>query len=310
MSGEHSTPTHPGVGLLALGLLLLPREGKRATHIPTPCSGTPPGDVRPRRGDDHADAPSALSPLPDRRPSGSHLARRRRRAGADLVLDRPARREPGARQPDGRSAQAPLLRPPGPPRRQGDRGGLPLGVQDRLRLLPPSRGGGFDPCGHHDRRADPGPAGAHRADLRGDRGRRRAIVHLYNSTSETQRRVVFGSTETESRSSRCGARSSARSSRPETATHDRVPVLPGELPPHRARLRARDLRGRGRRVGTDTGGPDDRQPADHGRGVPPERLRRPDGVVLGELLAPRQRDPLRPPAQRPWNRGRDRRSSA
>ena len=123
-------------------------------------------------------------------------------------------------------------------------------------------------------------------------GARRAIVHLYNSTSETQRRVVFRLDRdgiTDARRARHGALPGARGA---DGHRDRLPVLAGELPPHRARLRARDLRGRRGGVGADTGREDDRQPADDGRGVPAERLRRPHGVVRAALLAPRQRDPL------------------
>ena len=86
---------------------------------------------------------------------------------------------------------------------------------------------------------------------------------------------------------------------PAAPARDRLPVLPRELPPHRARLRARDLRGGRRRVGPDAGGEDDRQPPDDRRSVSSERLRRSDGVVHPPLLAARQRDSLDPPAQRP-----------
>src|SRR5207253_2186099 len=59
----------------------------------------------------HADAPLEVPPLSDRRPAGPALARHGRRARADLVLDRPPRRQPGARQPDGLRAQAAHVRP-------------------------------------------------------------------------------------------------------------------------------------------------------------------------------------------------------
>ena len=91
---------------------------------------------------------------------------------------------------------------------------------------------------------------------------------------------------------------------------DRVPVLAGELPPHRARLRPRDLRAGGRGVGADAGREDDREPADDGGAVPAERLRRPDGVVRAPLLVPGRRDPLRASAQRPRHGRRDGRDGA
>ena len=83
------------------------------------------------------------------------------------------------------------VRPARPARLQGDRGRLPVGVEDRLRLRAQPDRGRPDPRRHDDRGADAGAAGADRAHVRGDRGARRAIVHLYNSTSTTQRRVVF-----------------------------------------------------------------------------------------------------------------------
>ena len=75
------------------------------------------------------------------------------------------------------------------------------------------------------------------------RGAKNAIVHLYNSTSELQRRVVF-------REDRAGivdiavngARLCAASARRAARHRDSVRVLTGELHRHRAGLRARDLR--------------------------------------------------------------------
>ncbi len=141
-------------------------------------------------------------------------------------------------------------------------------------------------------------------------GARRAIVHLYNSTSVTQRRVVFRLDRDGHHRPRGPRHDALQAARGRDGDRDRVPVLAGELPPHRARLRARDLRARRRGVGADAGREDDRQPADDGRAVPAERLRRPDGVVRAALLVPRFRDPLRPPAQRPRHRRRHGRARA
>ncbi len=79
----------------------------------------------------HRYRPYATVELPDRTWPDTVVGR-----APDLVLDRPARREPGTRQPDGHPAQAPLLRPARPSRREGDRGRLPGGLEGRLRLLP------------------------------------------------------------------------------------------------------------------------------------------------------------------------------
>ena len=91
--------------------------------------------------------------------------------GTDLVLDRPARRQPGAREAHGRRAQAADVRPARATRVQGDRGRLPVRVEDRLRLHAPADRGGADPGRYDDRVLDTGRERADRADVRGDRGR-------------------------------------------------------------------------------------------------------------------------------------------
>ena len=80
-------------------------------------------------------------------------------------------------------------------------------------------------------------------------GTRRAIVHLYNSTSTTQRRVVFGLDRAGVRELAVRATALCRELAEQAAGEDRLRVLARELPPHRARLRARDLRGGGRGSG-------------------------------------------------------------
>ncbi len=80
--------------------------------------------------------------------------------------------------------------------------------------------------------------------VRRARGRKRAIVHLYNSTSTTQRRVVFGLDRAGiSRIAVNGAKLIARV-RGRAAPGDRVgvPVFARELHRHRARFRGGDLR--------------------------------------------------------------------
>ena len=218
-----------------------------------------------------------------------HLAGRRARAGADLVLDRPARRQPGARQPDGRRSQAPVLRPADRARDQGDRGRLPVGVEDGLRLRAHARRAGPDSGRRHDRRADAGAARADRAHLRVDRGRAardRPPLQLDLGHAAAGRLPPRPRRHHRPGGSRHDALQAARG---RDVDRDRLPVLAGELPPHRARLRARDLRARRGGVGADAGGEDDRQPADDRRAVPAERLRRPDGVVRAPLLVPRRR---------------------
>ena len=123
-------------------------------------------------------------------------------------------------------------------RRPGDRGRVPGGLQDRLRLRPP--------CSIEDDLIPEETTIAVLTQARPEliertyeaiEGARRAIVHLYNSTSVTQRRVVFrldrdGITELAVR----GAHA-LQGARGQTRRRDRLPVLARELPPHRARLR-------------------------------------------------------------------------
>ena len=226
------------------------------------------------------------------------------------MLDRPAGRQPGARQPDGRRSQAPVLRPADRARDQGDRGRLPVGLEDGLRLRAHARRPGPDSGGRHDRRVDAGAARADRAHLRVDRrcsARDRPSLQLHLGHAAAGRVPPRPRRHHRPGGSRHDALQAARG---RDGDRDRLPVLARELPPHRAGLRARDLRaGRGG-VGADAGGEDDRQPADDGRAVPPERLRRPDGVVRTALLVPRRLDPVRPPAQRPRHRGRHGRARA
>ena len=256
------------------------------TRAPAPSGSSPPSrGVEP----DVPDAVPQVPPLRDRLAARPHLARRRARAGADLVLDRPAGRQPGARQPDGRRSQAAVLRPPDRARDQGDRGRLPVGLEDGLRLRAHPRRPGPDSGRRHDRRAHAGAARADRAHLRVDRrcaARDRPPLQLHLGHAAAGRLPPRPRRHHRPGGSRHDALQAARG---RDGDRDRLPVLARELPPHRAGLRARDLRaGRGG-VGADAGGEDDRQPADDGRAVPPERLRRPDGVVRTALLVPRRR---------------------
>ena len=173
-------------------------------------------------------------------------------ARADLVLDRSARREPGARQPDGRGAQAALLRPARRARLQGDRGRLPGGVEDRLRLRAAPRRGRADPRRRDDRRPHAGAPGADRADVRGDRGcaaRDRPPLQL--DVGHAAARRLPPRPRRRSPTSPCARRALCRRARRSCARRDRLRVLARELPPHGARLRARDLRGGRGGVGAD-----------------------------------------------------------
>ena len=75
------------------------------------------------------------------------------------------------------------------------------------------------------------------------RGAKRAIVHLYNSTSTVQRRVVFGLDRAGIIDIAVQARAlRARARRAAARDGLALRVQPGELHRHGARLRGRDLR--------------------------------------------------------------------
>ncbi len=79
-------------------------------------------------------------------------------------------------------------------------------------------------------------------------GARDAIVHLYNSTSTTQRRVVFRLDQAGDHRARRPRHRDVPPARRRLGRARPLRVLARELPPHGARIRARDLRSRRRRV--------------------------------------------------------------
>ena len=120
-------------------------------------------------------------------------------------------------------------------------------------------------------------------------GARRAIVHLYNSTSTTQRRVVFGMDRggvTRARRARHGAVPRARRAAPDEQ-------IVFEYSPESFHHTELDFALEICEAVAAEWGPtprreDDRQPADDGRALPAERLRGPDRVVRPQLLAARR----------------------
>ena len=109
-------------------------------------------------------ARAALPAVPADRPARPHLADEPDHRGAALALHRPARRQPGPDRPDVARAQAPDVRPAGRDGLQGDRGRLPLGQRDRLRLRPPADRARQGARGRDHLGADAGARGPHRAD--------------------------------------------------------------------------------------------------------------------------------------------------
>ena len=136
-------------------------------------------------------------------------------------------------------------------------------------------------------------------------GAKRAIVHLYNSTSTTQRRLVFGLDREGIKGIAVAGAKLIRDVRREAAGNRVVPrVLAGELHRHRARFRRGDLRRGHGRLAADAAAEDHPQPAVDGRARDAEHLRRPDRVDVPAPRAPRQRHRVGASAQR--SRLRDR----
>src|SRR3954463_5263139 len=233
------------------------------------------------------------------------MARRRARARSGVVLDRLARRQSGARQSDGCGAEASLLRASARAGLQGGRGRLSGGVEGGLRLRPRPDRRGLDSDGCHDRGRDPGATGADRADVRGHRRRAagdRPFVQLdVRRTAARRLRARAGGDN----GARCRGRCDVSPPCCGGGDGGRLLVLAGELSPHRARLRRRDLRGRCVRVGADARAEDDRQPANDGRAFSAQRVCGPDRVVRASVLAAGLDHGLGASPQRSGHGGRD-----
>ena len=121
------------------------------------------------------------------------------------------------------------------------------------------------------------------------KGAKKVIVHFYNSTSTLQREVVFrtdrkGVTEiavAAAKQVKALAERRARNGLP-------VRIFARELHRHRARFRARDLRGGQGRHPADAGEAADPQPAGDRRDGDAEHLRRPVRMVRAAHLGPRR----------------------
>ena len=162
-----------------------------------------------------------------------------------------------------------------------------------------------------DRRPDAGPPGAHRAHVRGDRGREarnRAPLQL-DVRHAAPGRLPSGSRRA-SPSSPCAARGCAGSSPRDRAGEVVFQYSPESFHHTELEYALEICEAVAEEWGPTPEREDDREPADDRRAVPAERLRRPHRVVRPSLLEARRGDPLGPPAQRPRHRRRDRRAGA
>ena len=158
---------------------------RRAPHTAGSSPPSPRRDSMPMPH--HRYRPYETVDLPDRTWPSVVLAR-----SPILVLDRFSRRQPGARQPDGPASEAAPLRPAPTSGLQGDRGRLSGGVEGGLRLRAGLVEDDLIPGGVTIAVLTPARPELIERTFEAVAGARRAIVHLYNSTSTTQRRVVFG----------------------------------------------------------------------------------------------------------------------
>ena len=235
------------------------RHGRRPVHL-----------VRFRRPLGHVDAASQVPPLPGRRAARPHLARQAHHERAALGLRRPARRQPGAHQPDGRASASGAC----------SSCSAPSGFKEIEVGFPSASKADFD---FMRVLVDEGlipddvtivvltQAREHLIDRTFEslEGIPRSIVHLYNSTSTTQRRVVFRLDRDGIRDIAVQRRRRASASWPTRGTGGdvRFEYSPESFTAHRARLRARGLRGRHGRVRADARAPAGAQPAGDGRDV-------------------------------------------
>ena len=189
--------------------------------------------------------------------------------------------------------------------------GFPSAQPDRLRLRPPADRGGPDPRRRHDPGADPGARAPDRAHASSrSAAPTRAIVHLYNSTSTLQRRVVFGLDRDGIKDIAVqGAqlvpevrRDDARTPTCATSTRRRASPAPSSTSPSRSATRSSTC------SAADAGAQGHHQPAGHGRDGHAQRLRRPDRVDAPQPRAPRLDRAVAAPAQRPRHRRRRRRA--
>ncbi len=118
--------------------------------------------------------------------------------GADLVLGRYARRQPGAGRADGLREEAPHVRPAGRLGFKEIEVGFPAASETDFEFVREIIEEDLIPEDVTIQVLTQSRAELIDKTFEAMKGAKRAIVHLYNSTSALQRRVVFGSTAPES----------------------------------------------------------------------------------------------------------------
>ncbi len=216
----------------------------------------------------------------------------------------PAGRQPGADRPHEPRAQEAHVRAAGAAGLQGDRGRLPLGEPDRLRLRPRAHRAGPGPRRRRDPGPDPGPRPAHRAHLRVDPRRPagdRAPLQLDVDAAAPGR--VRAAARGHRRHRGAGRPAVPQAHRDGQGHRGPLRVLTRVLHRHRARLRGRGLQRGQRHLAAHARPQGDHQPAGDGGDGHAQRLRRLDRVDAPQPGAPRLRRAVPAPPQRPGHGG-------
>ena len=131
-----------------------------------------------------------IPPIPGHQSARPHLAVEDHHRGADLVQFRPARRQPSLIEPMDAAKKMRFFKT-GAGRPEADRSGLPVGFRYRLQLRPRVDRRQPHPGRRHHPGADPGPRRPDHPHLRIPARAKKAIVHVYNATAPSFRRIVF-----------------------------------------------------------------------------------------------------------------------
>ena len=164
--------------------------------------------------------------------------------------------------------------------------GFPSASKTDFDFCRDARRGGPDPGGHDDRRAHAGAAGADRAHVRGDRGRAaRDRPPLQLDLGDAAARRLPARPRRASRSLAVRGTALCKELAAETGTEIVFQYSPESFHHTELDYALEICEAVAAEWGPTPRREDDRQPADDGRGVPAERLRRPDGVVRPPLHA-------------------------
>ena len=138
-------------------------------------------------------------------------------------------------------------------------------------------------------------------------GAKKAIIHLYNSTSPAQRRVVFGKSKEEIKPGRRARREMDQGAFAPAQGHGGdAPVFAGKFQRDGSGVCQGDFRSGDGRVAADAAAQDDFESAGHGRGRDAECLCGPDRMDVPQHQEPRFAHHQLAHAQRPLHgRGRD-----